>query len=115
MRFQLFLFLMVLMTKAGFAQNKELAIWTAASSSFELSDRINVDGALAFRSNAGLGAISRYFGEARMGYKLSRSFNGSAGIRYGTLLDRSGGLQGDFTFYRFFGDLKHKEIGRAHV
>ena len=112
MRFQLFLFLMVLMTKAGFAQNKELAIWTAASSSFELSDRINVDGALAFRSNAGLGAISRYFGEARMGYKLSRSFNGSAGIRYGTLLDRSGGLQGDFTFYRFFGDLKHKASWR---
>ena len=75
MRFQLFLFLMVLMTKAGFAQNKELAIWTAASSSFELSYRINVDGALAFRSNAGLNAISRYFGEAGLGYKLSKSFS----------------------------------------
>ncbi|EEG42533.1 hypothetical protein Flav3CDRAFT_0112 [Flavobacteria bacterium MS024-3C] len=37
-----------------------------------------------------------------MGYKLSRSFNGSAGIRYGTLLDRSGGLQGDFYFLQVF-------------
>ena len=58
------------MTKAGFAQNKELAIWTAASSSFELSDRINVDGALAFRSNAGLGAISRYFAQLGTMYFL---------------------------------------------
>ena len=90
------------MAKPTFAQDKELAIWTAASSSFELSDRIYLDGALAFRSNAGLNAISRYFGEARMGYKLSSSFNGSAGIRYGTLLDRSGGVQGNFTFYRLF-------------
>ena len=112
MRFLLFLFLMVLMAKPVFAQDKELAIWTAASSSFELSNRMYIDGALAFRSNAGLSAISRYFGEARMGYKLSSSFNGSAGIRYGTLLDRSGGVQGNFTFYRLFAELKHKASWR---
>jgi hypothetical protein len=71
-----------------------------------------IDGALAFRSNAGLNAISRYFGEAGLGYKLSKSFSGIAGVRYGTLLDRSGGVQGNFTFYRLFAELKHKASWR---
>ena len=112
MRCLLSIFLMALIAKSAFAQDKELAIWTAASSSFELSERMYIDGALAFRSNAGLNAISRYFGEAGVGYKLSKSFSGVAGIRYGTLLDRSGGVQGNFTFYRLFTELKHKASWR---
>ena len=112
MRCLLSIFLMALITKSAYAQDKELAIWTAASSSFELSERMYIDGALAFRSNAGLNAISRYFGEAGLGYKLSKSFSGIAGVRYGTLLDRSGGVQGNFTFYRLFAELKHKASWR---
>jgi hypothetical protein len=112
MRCLLSIFLMALIAKSAYAQDKELAIWTAASSSFELSERIYIDGALAFRSNAGLNTISRYFGEAGVGYKLSKSFSGIAGVRYGTLLDRSGGVQGNFTFYRLFTELKHKASWR---
>lgn len=108
MRCLLSLFLMTLVAKPTFAQDKELAIWTAASSSFELSERMNIDGVLAFRSHAGLNAISRYFGEAGLGYKLSKSFSGIAGVRYGSLSDRKGGVQGNFIFYRFFAELKHK-------
>ena len=112
MRCLLSIFLMALIAKSAYAQDKELAIWTAASSSFELSERMYIDGALAFRSNAGLNAISRYFGEAGLGYKLSKSFSGIAGVRYGTLLDRSGGVQGNFTFYRLFAELKYKASWR---
>lgn len=112
MRFLLFLFLMVLMAKPTFAQDNSVAVWTATKSSFDLADRLYIEGELALRTNAGVSAISRYFGEAGVGYKLSKSFSGLAGVRYGTLSDRKGGVQGNFTFYRFFAELKHKASWR---
>lgn len=102
--FVLFLFFSLTL----FSQDKELAIWTSVESSYDISRRLFIEGKIAARSNAGINTVIRYFGEPIIGYHISPSISAIAGIRYGTLQDRRGGIQGNFTFYRLYGELRHK-------